>query len=227
MDYKSDRLYAEIHQLFKIWFIPFYAADVKLTTVLQLVKENAASSSFKETPLNVDESWNEVVSSSEREAGLPTRDRSLNRTGPSSRDARSSIASSTLHPQAGTKYYIKSQEDLYQTDQFVNYVLPFGICVTIVTIWHYVSTLLCGISATLLGPLRLEWRDLRMDSLRRTSISTQEPAALDVLSEIDTDIRRDSTLATSNQLFNKRNLTETESEQENAPIKEQIRQQEE
>ena len=94
-------LYLNITQVFKVWFIPFYAATVNLTTVLQLIQ------------------------------GSRTR-----RTVPES-----------------DKYYIQSQEDLYQVDEFVKFFLPFHIGTTIVAFWHWIATWCCIIGAIVLGPV--------------------------------------------------------------------------
>lgn len=51
------------------------------------------------------------------------------------------------------KYYIQSQNDLYQVDQFVKFFLPFGIGVAIVSFWHWFATLACVLGATILQPL--------------------------------------------------------------------------
>lgn len=54
---------------------------------------------------------------------------------------------------AAQKYYIKSQEDLYQTNEFVKFVLPWGIGETVVWLWQVVATLACVLGAMLFWPL--------------------------------------------------------------------------
>lgn len=39
-DEKTLQLYVQMHQLFKIWFIPGHSASASLVTVLQLVRRN-------------------------------------------------------------------------------------------------------------------------------------------------------------------------------------------
>ena len=95
-DRKKNILYVNISQIFRIWFVPFYMADVNLTTVLELAR---IGEPFKE------------------------------------------------------KYYIRSQNDLYQVDQFVKFFLPWGIGVHIVMLWHWFATLCCVAGATFLGLL--------------------------------------------------------------------------
>lgn len=50
------------------------------------------------------------------------------------------------------KYYIQSQNDLYQTDQFVRFVAPWGIGSTIVILWHFWATFFCVVGAYLGQP---------------------------------------------------------------------------
>lgn len=45
------------------------------------------------------------------------------------------------------KYYIQSQEDLYQTDQFVRFFAPWGIGYSIVLFWHFWATFFCVLGA--------------------------------------------------------------------------------
>lgn len=51
------------------------------------------------------------------------------------------------------KYYIQSQNDLYQTDEFIKFVLPWGIGSTAVMIWQIVATFFCILGAMILWPL--------------------------------------------------------------------------
>ncbi|KAK4505685.1 hypothetical protein PRZ48_003650 [Zasmidium cellare] len=51
------------------------------------------------------------------------------------------------------KYYIQSQNDLYQTDQFVKFFAPWGIGVTVVLLWHFWATFACVMGAYLGQPI--------------------------------------------------------------------------
>ncbi|KAL9105424.1 MAG: hypothetical protein Q9227_009385 [Pyrenula ochraceoflavens] len=125
-DKQNLLLYVTIHQVFAIWFIPFYRAPVTLTTVLQLTTTpgngGAITDNFPE--LNI-------------------RDPNL-------------MLGSYLDLQADvkrdntTKYWIKSQNDLYQTSEFVKFVMPFGIGVLAVTAFQYFATVQCLVGALLL-----------------------------------------------------------------------------
>ncbi|KAI7478256.1 hypothetical protein KC357_g4364 [Hortaea werneckii] len=67
-------------------------------------------------------------------------------------------------PSPSKKYLIKSQNDLYQVDQFVRFFLPWGIGSTLVSLWHAWATFFCVVLASIFAPfLRLEqaWAERR------------------------------------------------------------------
>jgi hypothetical protein len=94
---KSQLLYVSIHQVFSLFFVPFYKSDVHLTTVLSL------------TP-------------TENESG-------------------------------DKKYYIRSQEDLYQTNEVVKFFWPGGDWV--VWLWQIVATGFCIVGSLAFWPLTM------------------------------------------------------------------------
>ncbi|KAF2687781.1 hypothetical protein K458DRAFT_414857 [Lentithecium fluviatile CBS 122367] len=49
------------------------------------------------------------------------------------------------------KYYIQSQNDLYQADEFIKFVLPPGWM--LVWLWHFLSTFFCVVGSCLLWPI--------------------------------------------------------------------------
>lgn len=51
----------------------------------------------------------------------------------------------------GGKYYITSQNDLYQTDQWIRFVLPWVWFV--IPLWQFVATLFCVVGSYLLYPV--------------------------------------------------------------------------
>ncbi|ETN39883.1 uncharacterized protein HMPREF1541_06109 [Cyphellophora europaea CBS 101466] len=51
------------------------------------------------------------------------------------------------------KYYIQSQNDLYQTNEFIKFVAPWGVGSTIVILWQIFATLMCVVGAMILWPL--------------------------------------------------------------------------
>ncbi|KAI7215926.1 hypothetical protein KC333_g5161 [Hortaea werneckii] len=65
---------------------------------------------------------------------------------------------------SSNKYLIKSQNDLYQVDQFVRFFLPWGMGTTLVSLWHAWATFFCVVLAWIFAPfLRLEeaWAERR------------------------------------------------------------------
>ncbi|KAN0105071.1 hypothetical protein V8E51_010816 [Hyaloscypha variabilis] len=89
---KSSILFVDIHQIFSLFFVPFYKSNVHLTTKLQLV-----------------------------------------------------------HHANDGKYYIQSQEDLYQLNEVVKFFWPGGA--TIIWLWQLFATALCIVGALLLAPV--------------------------------------------------------------------------
>ncbi|TVY82213.1 hypothetical protein LSUE1_G007321 [Lachnellula suecica] len=89
---KSSILFVEIHQIFSLFFVPFYKSDVHLTTKLHLV-----------------------------------------------------------HSSKDSKYYIKLQEDLYQSNEVVKFFWPGGA--TIIWFWQMFATFLCIVGALTLAPV--------------------------------------------------------------------------
>jgi hypothetical protein len=55
-------------------------------------------------------------------------------------------------PPNSSKYYIKAQNDLYQNDQLLRFMAPFGVAELFVHLWQYSSTLMCLLGAFLLAP---------------------------------------------------------------------------
>ncbi|KAI9687787.1 MAG: hypothetical protein M1822_001867 [Bathelium mastoideum] len=53
---------------------------------------------------------------------------------------------------ANGKYYIKRQNDLYQTDQFVKFLLPYG-GPALVWVWQTIATFICFLLAIFFWPM--------------------------------------------------------------------------
>ncbi len=58
------------------------------------------------------------------------------------------------------KYYIFSQNDLYQVDQFVKFFLPWGIGTLVIGVWHWFATLVCVLGAWIFQPLQPLMREI-------------------------------------------------------------------
>jgi hypothetical protein len=57
------------------------------------------------------------------------------------------------HDEQDGKYYIASQNDLYQVDQWIRFVAPGGW--VLVHLWHYWATFFCLLGAIVLRPISL------------------------------------------------------------------------
>lgn len=101
-DAKSLRLYVTMHQIFRIWAIPFFNAPVTLTTVLQLVSKP-----------------------------YPT----------------------PHHPNKRDLYFIQSQNDLYQVNEWIKFVSQFGVLSLFIFIWQLVATGFCVLGAFAFWPV--------------------------------------------------------------------------
>jgi hypothetical protein len=55
-------------------------------------------------------------------------------------------------PPNSRKYYITAQNDLYQNDQLLRFMAPFGVAEFLVHMWQYSSTMMCVLGAFLLAP---------------------------------------------------------------------------
>ena len=101
-DPKTLRLYVTMHQIFRIWIIPFFSAAVTLTTLLQLVEEP-----------------------------YPT----------------------PHHPNKRSRYFIQSQNDLYQANEWIKFASPFGVLSLLVLTWQLIATGFCVLGAVIFWPV--------------------------------------------------------------------------
>ncbi|KAL8800122.1 MAG: hypothetical protein Q9182_005395 [Xanthomendoza sp. 2 TL-2023] len=88
-DERNLTLYVNIHQVFRIWIVPFFNAPVSLVTVLKLK----------------------------------------------------------------ALYFIQSQNDLYQVNEFSKFFSPFGILSGLLLVAQFVATALCILGATIFWPV--------------------------------------------------------------------------
>lgn len=86
-----------------------------------------------------------------------------NRLGaPTNENTYSTLAN--LDMNGGGKWYIKSQNDLYQTDQFIKFVLPpFAF---ILVFWQYFATLVCIICSYVFEPVSW-WEESKQTQFTR------------------------------------------------------------
>lgn len=118
-------LYVNIRQQFRLWMVPFYEADVKLTTVLQLAEGDETG------PMSV----------SRRVRKEPY--------------SYATIADPHVDANGTSKtklYYITEQNDLYQTNEWIKFLVPWGIGSTLMILWQLFATVMCVIGALVFFP---------------------------------------------------------------------------
>lgn len=121
-DEKNLTLYVNIHQVFRIWIVPFFNAPVSLVTVLKLVRR---------PPLPPQPSYSTPINPNESQDGY------LYRTSSSDKPL----------------YYIQSQNDLYQVNEFFKFFSQFGILSAFLLLWQFLATALCVLGATIFWPV--------------------------------------------------------------------------
>ncbi|KAK5956782.1 hypothetical protein OHC33_002270 [Knufia fluminis] len=138
------KLYVDIHQHFRAWIIPFYDAGVYLTTVLQLAEgDESGPDSAITTTIN------------------SQRQRQLNTKLPSEKpysyaavaDPDSDTSTTTSNGIPKKLYYITSQDDLYQTSEWIKFLLPWGVGYTLVVAWMFFATVQSIVGSFVLFPL--------------------------------------------------------------------------
>lgn len=118
-------LYVTIRQQFRLWMVPSYEADVKLTTVLQLAEgDETGPSSVTRRVRKQPYSYAAVA------------DPDVDANGTSKRKL----------------YYITEQNDLYQTNEWIKFLIPWGVGSTIMILWQLFATFLCVIGAFIFFP---------------------------------------------------------------------------
>lgn len=118
-------LYVTIRQQFRLWMVPFYEADVKLTTVLQLATGDETG------PTSVTKRVRK-----EPYSYAAVADPSLDSNGTSKRKL----------------YYITEQNDLYQTSEWIKFLVPWGIGSTLMVLWQLFATFLSILGAFVFFP---------------------------------------------------------------------------
>ncbi|KAE8414796.1 hypothetical protein BDV36DRAFT_264276 [Aspergillus pseudocaelatus] len=143
--YDSDnkKLYVTMSQIFTIWIVPFHVAPVTLTTVLSLTTNpNGYLSSSQSTTASSEKSHEPKE---EGGGGVSYADVVAN----GNPDHKTPL---TAHTNGHHKlYYITKQEDLYQTSEFIKFVLPH-IGHWIVLAIHAFATVFCVLGVFLWWP---------------------------------------------------------------------------
>ncbi|KAI5367685.1 hypothetical protein Slin15195_G028160 [Septoria linicola] len=84
------------------------------------------------------------------------------------------------HKPGSRKYYIKSQNDLYQVDQFFQFFAPWRIGTAIVLFWHFWATLFCVVLASLGKPftrhMQARWQAKQNRRVSTNGVSSHDDA---------------------------------------------------
>ncbi|KAF2213088.1 hypothetical protein CERZMDRAFT_96756 [Cercospora zeae-maydis SCOH1-5] len=90
------------------------------------------------------------------------------------------------HQPGSRQFYIQSQNDLYQVDQFFQFFAPWGIGTAIVLFWHFWATIFCVLLAQLGRPftrlMQSRWQKKQQRQLHTNGVSDHSatPAATEV-----------------------------------------------
>jgi len=136
-DEAAQKMYIDINQRMALWFIPFYAANVNLVTRLSLVKETQNQPSQRE-------SYRQLANGDSREHDLskPIRKGEL----PTFAEVASSkqpLSDENPEDEDEAQYYIAKQEDLYQVNEWIKFLVPFDIGTFIISIVQLIATWFC------------------------------------------------------------------------------------
>lgn len=142
-------LYVSMHQDFRLWVVPFYIAPVKLVTVLQLTTDPTSQPPDESAP-QVERSRSPTKRAKKVRAGHGRRKSITFDDGKSKSEKNPLDISSDSFKVAGgdgneddVKYYIQSQDDLYQTSEWIKFILPWGVGVLVMVLWQFWATFLC------------------------------------------------------------------------------------
>lgn len=136
-DEANSKLYVDISQRFSLWFVPFYAANVNLVTLLHLTKAGTNTSSAAQlTNGETPQGFVEEI----KHGDLPSF---------------SEVASSKeplLSADGGGTYMVAKQEDLYQVNEWIKFIVPYGIGNAIISAWQLFVTAVCLAGTVALFP---------------------------------------------------------------------------
>ncbi|PNS16845.1 NADH-ubiquinone oxidoreductase subunit, mitochondrial [Sphaceloma murrayae] len=135
-DEENSILYAGITQVFAVWFVPFHRSEVSLVTVLHLERRG------------------ESEGEGEGEGAVASGGKS----------GGSSLVDLDLDGGSGGKWYITRQNDLYQTDQFMRFVVPH--LAWLVEAWQVLATWACVLASYVFVPVTW-WEDSRQQKFTR------------------------------------------------------------
>jgi hypothetical protein len=150
-DESRNVLYVDINQRMALFLVPFYAAHVNLVTRLDLVKAGGQSQA---------ESYQQVASRPHSGHGLAKAidngelpsfaEVAKTKKRPLSCEHESA---SEPEPTSEGQYYITKQEDLYQVNEWIKFIVPFGIGDFFISLGQQFVTALCLVGTIVFFPL--------------------------------------------------------------------------
>jgi hypothetical protein len=129
-DQRTNRLYLSINQTFSIWFLPFHRSPVRLVTVLHLVPDHSQQVTSKSN--NHHQLEARPIGTAPTEPSFADVASPLTNTATAVEKATKAHTTTTNHIQAESsgastpsprRYLIQKQEDLYQVNEFLKFVL--------------------------------------------------------------------------------------------------------
>jgi hypothetical protein len=148
-DSAANRLYLDISQRFAFWFVPFMVANVNLVTRLSLVKTTDDGGQSQ-----ADYSQRQLTSSDKPNHGHGLIKEIQNGELPSFAEVASSSARPLLSGDSSSEgqYLIAKQEDLYQVNEFLKFIVPFGVGDALFSAWQLFAAVMCLAGTVALFP---------------------------------------------------------------------------
>ncbi|KAB5532753.1 hypothetical protein GE09DRAFT_1291928 [Coniochaeta sp. 2T2.1] len=147
-DDARQKLYVDISQRFSLWFVPFMVANVNLVCRLSLVKFEAESPSQKD-------SYRQIANGEKQpDHGHALLEPIQNGELPSFAEvAQSEQPLSDDTSDVEVRYYVAKQEDLYQVNEWIKFIVPFGIGDAIISAGQLFATYLSLLGSIVFFPL--------------------------------------------------------------------------
>ncbi|KAK4126150.1 hypothetical protein N657DRAFT_679138 [Parathielavia appendiculata] len=147
LDEKTNIIYLRVFQIFSIWCIPFHRAPVRLVSVLHLAPTIPSDAGTPPPPYDAAKEKLHAV-----QEGAEPSYAAVASGGASAEQAEQHHQEQQEEARRrATRYLIKKQEDLYQVNEFLKFVL-LGPGAAMAGLLQLFSTLTCLVGAILLGP---------------------------------------------------------------------------
>jgi hypothetical protein len=150
-DSSRKTLYLDISQRFALWFVPFYAAHVNLVSRLHLVQAGGGQSQV--------DSYRQLASINNRPGshGHGLVKEIQNGELPSFAEVASATRKPLLSDEGWSasegQYLIARQEDLYQVNEWIKFIVPFGVGEALVSLGQLLAAFMCMAGAVALYPV--------------------------------------------------------------------------